>query len=470
MARDAATGVDDAICLLLALAASDWHLRNSDLSQRTGIARSSLHRIARTLTAVGLTNRSRGEIRIGPLAGTILAAQTRDLHLLARRDLGEPGLGRAHQLGRAADTGVIALSAPLVVRNRGRVRIGFSNASSANPWRTALVHAVERGARALRDSVNWLAVRHAADDADRQCRQIEALMQEGVDGLIVSAASAPEVTEKLADCISRGVAVVLVDRDTASPIACTSIVTGCDIAIGHTTALWLAETLTATRADRTGNKPAHRKRILMLPGRADAEPARIRLAAAQAVFAAHPALVVNGPEWTDWSAATAYGIVAAHLARDCLAFDGVWCDSGLQGAGSLQAFLAAGTQPVPPHTGGDLNLVYKLALRHGVPLAAIDYPPVMGRIAVETLHAALRGRWVPRQIEVWSDVILTRGSATRSVHSTLLAEDHVRWDRSDDLILHAGLGKAYDPQSFRIRYPGNSYNRSAAQLARAAPQ
>ena len=73
----------------------------------------------------------------------------------------------------------------------------------------------------------------------------------------------------------------------------------------------------------------------------------------------------------------------------------------------MQAFSDAHYRAgeIPPHTGGDLNLAYKLAIRHRVPLAAMDYPPAMGAVAVETLHATLRGDWVPRSVQVASEVI-----------------------------------------------------------------
>ena len=102
-----------------------------------------------------------------------------------------------------------------------------------------------------------------------------------------------------------------------------------------------------------------------------------------------------------------------------------------------------------------------------MPLAAVDYPPAMGTKAVEVLFAALGGRWVPSFVNVASDIILTRDAATRSVKPHIWAEKHVRWDLPDDLVLASGLGPAYNPRLFRIHYPGNSYNRSAAQLAKA---
>ena len=70
----------------------------------------------------------------------------------------------------------IALSAPSVKRRSGRYRIGFSNASMANPWRVALVHSVEFAAARLGRDVHRLSVRHAGDDAAQQVADIEAMI------------------------------------------------------------------------------------------------------------------------------------------------------------------------------------------------------------------------------------------------------------------------------------------------------
>jgi ribose transport system substrate-binding protein len=161
-------------------------------------------------------------------------------------------------------------------------------------------------------------------------------------------------------------------------------------------------------------------------------------------------------------------IIAAKLAERRDTIDGVWCDSGLQGVGSLRAYVEAGRSgAIPPHTGGDLNLAYKLAIRHGVSQAAVDYPPAMGLRAVEALLDVLRGRPVPRRIDVPTEIVVTRGHATRSVRPDLWSDEHVRWDLPDDLILASGLGASYDPRSFRVHYKGNRYNRSAAHNAGA---
>jgi ABC-type sugar transport system substrate-binding protein len=228
--------------------------------------------------------------------------------------------------------------------------------------------------------------------------------------------------------------------------------------IGDITARWLAERLRG------------RGSLLLLPGLIDADPAHRRLEGAQAVFARYPGLRILDICWTGWQPERGREIVAAKLAEGGEPIDGVWCDSGLQAVGSLRAYLAAGHGgAIPPHTGGDLNLAYKLAIRHGVPQAAVNYPPAMGLRSVEVLLEVLRGRSVPRWVEVPTEIVVTRGDATRSVRPDLWSDEHVRWDLPDDLILASGLGPSYDPRSFRVHYKGNRYNRSAADRTASLP-
>jgi ribose transport system substrate-binding protein len=433
------TGVDGAIGLLTAMARGERG--GKVLRMAMGLPRASGYRVWGDLEAAGIVSVEGREIRPGAVAAA----------LIARHRGSEAVVPQGLRSG--VPEGPVRLSAPPVLRWGKRLRIGFSNASMHNIWRVALVHSVEHAAAALGDAVDWFSVRQAEDSAERQAEDIAALVEAGADGIVVSTVDSAAAAEPVAEAMRRGVSVVLVDRGVAEDVPQTSFVTGDDFELGRLTALWLAETL----GGRGG--------VVMLPGREDAEPAQRRLAAAREVFATFPGIVELGMDWTEWRRDRGRGAMDRAVARWGSRIAGVWCDSGLQGVGSLEAFVAAG-MPIPPHTGGDLNFAYKLAIRHKVKLAAVDYPPQMGARALEILHQSLSGRWVARKVSVPSAVIVTRGHASRSVKPDRWAESHVRWDLPDDLVLGSGLGPAYNPRSFRIHYPGNRYNRSAARAGR----
>ena len=192
-------------------------------------------------------------------------------------------------------------------------------------------------------------------------------------------------------------------------------------------ALWLAEHL------------GGRGRILMLCGREDASPCRLRLQAAMEILGLHPDIEVAAIEFTNWEAEIGHRIVQRHLAAGAR-FDGVWCDSGLQGVGSLRAFVEAGHKrgTIPPHTGGEVNLMYKLAFHHKIPLCGVDYPAAMGALSFQTALDTLFGRQVPRRVEANLEIVISRGHETASVKADLFAEEKVRWDREDEYVHASG--------------------------------
>lgn len=445
-----------AIELIGLLATHEGALRTGEAARLLAIARSSLNRIAHVLADHGLVDLSRrGWIALGPVAARLgqrreTMLRHEDEHRLApRRKRLSRAPGASYVLTRNPDCTCIAATARF--RRTPKFRLGFSNASIDHPWRTALVHSVEYGAVRHDALVSSLSVRHAGLDAERQVLDIEALLSDGVDGLVLSAHDSQTLVEVITEAERRGVPTVIVDRGQPEILPHASFVTCDDRTIGEITARWLCERLRG------------RGSVLLLPGLFGADPAHRRLEGASAVFARHPGIHILDICWTGWQQQQGREIVAARLAAGNEPIDGVWCDSGLQAVGSLKAFVAAGRSgAIPPHTGGDLNLAYKLAIRHGVAQAAVDYPPAMGLRAVEVLIDVLRGRAVPRRIDVPTEIVVTRGHATRSVRPDLWSDEHVRWDLPDDLILASGLGPAYDPRSFRVHYKGNRYNRSAA--------
>lgn len=446
-------GVDVAIALLCELGRRGGTASANYITRTLTIPRSSFHRIARTLQESGVITLDRGVIRVGEVPRAIVQEPS-FLLSKARAPLRARPAAPIRNITQRAPTGPIPLSAPSVRRVVRRPRLGFSNASLDNEWRFALVHAVEHAVARLGQAIGKLSVRHANDDADTQVAHLHALIDEGVDGLIVSAVDPSLISEPLERAHRNGVPVVLVDRAVGPNVPYHSLVWADNEQIGRVHALWLAEKL------------GGRGSIVMLGGKERALPARRRFEAAREMLTNFPELDVLEFHWTDWHREEARLIMDEAIANHGDRIGGVWCDSGLQGSGSMEAFIAAGASRgrIPPHTGGDLNLAYKLAITHRIPLAALDYPPAMGVAAVEVLQAALRGQWVPKTLHVASETILTRGQGTRSIRATLLAEEHVRWDLPDDLVLASGLGDSYDPTRFRVHYPGNRYNRSAADL------
>ncbi len=391
------------------------------LAAELAVPRSTLYAVAREMIVRGwLVQPARGRVALGP--------RWIDLGFPAPERAAPPHCVPAAPMPRSflwnpELAGIVPTEA---FRRPPPWRIGFSNGSRSNPWRRAMLDTMA-AAVAATETIAEFTVLHADDDLELQARQVAELAGAGLDALLVSPIAERGLEAVLTHCRNRRLPVVMVDRTTADPGLHLTYVAGPDAAMGRVTAQWLVETLGGSGE------------VLLLPGVRDASPAMRRLEAALEVFALHPSIRIAAIIHTDWTPEGGYRAVRRqpdllHGSR----IAGVWCDSGLQGAGSLRAWIEAaarGGRPVPPHTGGDLNGIYQLALRHRVPLAAIDYPVTIGSRAVEICIDILSGRPVPRRVEIHAPVVVSRGHDTLSVRGDLALEDRVAWDRPPAVVL-----------------------------------
>ncbi|MDD9874259.1 MAG: substrate-binding domain-containing protein [Gammaproteobacteria bacterium] len=328
-------------------------------------------------------------------------------------------------------------------KKSGPYTIGFSNASISNPWRVAMLHGIEAAAERRAAELKRFIITDANDDPGKQAADIRDLIAQGVDILLVSPATAEALDPVIRRASRQGLPIVLVDREVPSKEHYITFVTASDQALGRISAQWLAEKL--------GGKG----KIVMLGGLAGASPAENRIIAALEVFNQFPELEVLETQYTSWSPANGKSIMAALIQKYGREISGVWADSGLQGSGSLEAFLAAGYQDgdIPPHTGGDFNAMYQLATRHKVPMVGIDYPPAMGATAFDILFDVLAGKGVPRRIEVNQQVVVSEGHETASVKADIYTADYALMDKPGSVIMSSGVGADYDPATFEADYP-----------------
>ena len=305
-----------------------------------------------------------------------------------------------------------------------------------------MLHAIQQAAADNRDTISKLLVTDANDDPAKQVSDIQDLIERDVDLLLVSAATADALDRAVTGAMRQGIPVVMVDRRVTSDNF-VSFVTASDYALGRFTAIWLVEKL-GGEGD-----------IIMLPGIAGASPAELRIRAAREIFNQFPGINVLDMQYTDWSPAKGKQVTSALIQRFGQEIDGVWADSGLQGSGAIEAFVAAGYQDgeIPPHTCGDLNACVKLAVQHDVPVINFDYPPRMGYDSVLVSLDVLAGKTVPKVYEINADVIVTEGHETSSVRADMWVRDYAAMDRPNEIILSTGLGRDYDPNTFEADYP-----------------
>ncbi len=326
----------------------------------------------------------------------------------------------------------------------GPYTIGFSNASQADLWLVTFFQGVQWAAEKNAAKLSKFIITDANSDPTKQISDIQDLLNQDIDLLLVNPATADALDPILSRAMRQGVPVVTAARRVKSDKSFVSFVTASDTALARMSATWMAEKL-----DGKG-------RIVLLPGLAGASPAEMRLKAAKEVFAMFPGIEIIDTQYTSWSPANGKQIMSAIIQRvGADKIDGVWADSGLQGSGSVEAFLNAGVESkdIPPHTGGDLNRMYKLALKHGFPFAGIDYTPSIGIAAVNLAMNVLQGVSVPKRLDVNFQVVISEGDETKSIKADVALKDYVALDKPDDFIMGHGMGPQYDPKTFTANYP-----------------
>lgn len=404
-----------------------------ELLARNDIPQSTGYKLAAALAEEGFLRRtSRGLVALGPAARAFFFAPLKAQPLESPVLVQPPGFPiRSRTVPRMAqwNPNLLDLVSTARFRRAPPFVIGFANASNSSPWRIAMAGSLLAAAQRQHDVVSNVIVRDAKDDPARQAEQIAEMSALGVDLCILSAASenSPVLIEAVHTLAARGTPVIGVDRMCGDASDLVSFVTASDVLVGRMMALWLVERL------------GGRGRIYLLCGREDSSPCRTRLQAAMEIFNLHPDIEVTALEFTDWLAQKGYEVMRQYLASGQVP-DGVWCDSGLQGVGSVRAFVDAGFKrgTIPPHTGGEINLMYKLAFSYKVPLCGVDYPAAMGALSFQAALDTLFGRQIPRRVEANLEIVVSRGHETPSVKADLLAEEKVRWDRDDDYVHASG--------------------------------
>lgn len=410
-------------------------LRSVEILARARLTRATGHALIRALVAKGwLARVDHGLLQLGPKAADLMFGPLEPALALDEapvRLAALPGIKRAEPASLAGEDpwrpDLVELVDTARFARPGKVTIGFANASLSNPWRVALLASMRYGHQLNEDRIAAFDIRTADDDPDAQIAQIDDLVRTGIDILIVSCPNVlnRSLNERLLELSATGLPIIALDRRPSDPSCLVSFVTASDSRIGRVTAQWIVEHLRGP------------SRVWMLSGVEGASPAIRRQAAALTVFSAASHITVEAVAFSNWTEAGGYAAVDRLLEQAGAVPDAVWCDSGLQGVGSLRRFLDHGG-PLPIHSGGDLNLMYKMALMNKLPFVAVDYPAAMGARAMDVALEVLAGKPVRRRVEIAAPVVLPRGHETAGVRADIWAEAHVRWDLPDDAILSQG--------------------------------
>ncbi|MEM9840901.1 MAG: substrate-binding domain-containing protein, partial [Pseudomonadota bacterium] len=441
MSRDAKSNIERIAAILKGFDALNTPRRTQDVLEDLGATRSTGFGLLRAMVRAGWLERyDHGLVQLGPKVRAMAFAPLEAMEPSdAPKIRATPG-GVRHAQGTPDlewDPDLVRTVETSRYRSRPPYRIGFANASVSNDWRRAMQESLAYAEKTNRHQIAALLMADAKDDPKLQRQQIDDLVSEGIDILLISTASVADsdLSNRLKELADEGLPIVAVDRRPNDRSSLTAFVTASDHRIGRVSALWLAEHL------------GGQGRVWMLSGLEGASPAIRRQQAALSVLSQFPGIQVEFVSHTDWTPEGGHLTVGRLMDDAGRPPDGVWCDSGLQGMGSVRQFLDRGLD-VPAHTGGDLNGMYKLCLEQKVPMVALDYPASMGARALEVALDILQGQPVPQRVEVPVQIILPRGQETQSVKADTWAELHVQWSLADEAIL--SQGPALQPSEGRV--------------------
>jgi ribose transport system substrate-binding protein len=267
-----------------------------------------------------------------------------------------------------------------------KVKIALSNSFIGNQWRVEMENVFKAacGMPPYSEQVEC-SVYNAGNDASTQSRQISNLISQGVNGIVINAASTSGLNGVVQQACDRGIVVVSFDNTVDAP--CGLTVNTDQIKFGKQLAQFIVDQLKGQ-----GN-------VVMVTGVAGTGADNDRNKGAKEVFAANPGIKLVAEYSGMWDSATAQRVTSAQLAN-LPKVDGVWVSGGTDGV--IKAFVAAG-RPMPVVGGEGENGFRKFMagiLTPKVNGMSIGQPPFLSVIALELARAVLKNQHPKKSIEI----------------------------------------------------------------------
>jgi ribose transport system substrate-binding protein len=267
-----------------------------------------------------------------------------------------------------------------------KIKIALSNSFIGNTWRVEMENVFKAacGMPPYKDQVEC-SVYNAGNDAATQNRQIANLIAQGVDAIVINAASTTGLNGTVQQACDRDIVVVSFDNTVGNP--CGLTVNTDQIKFGEQLAQFVVDELGGT-----GN-------VMMVTGVAGTGADNDRNAGAKKVFAANPGIKVVATYSGMWDSATAQRQTAAQLPSQPKV-DGVWVSGGTDGV--IKAFIEA-KRPMPVVGGEAENGFRKYLAGVSEPQVngmSIGQPPYLSVISLELARAVVKGEHDKKSITI----------------------------------------------------------------------
>lgn len=293
--------------------------------------------------------------------------------------------------------------------------IGFSNAGISNSWAVFMHREVQAEAERHPQLIKNLYVTEAKDKADKQISDVEDLVAKGIDLLIIRATTEAALDPVVTRLYNKGLPVITVSKGIKSDNY-VSFVDASNIVLGRQNMVWLCEILKGK-----GN-------IVMLGGWPGGGSVIDRKAGADEALGRYPGIKVLDHQYTHFSPTEGKTVMQAMIQSYGKKIDGVWCDSGLQGTGALEALVEAGMNV--PITGDQLNGFMVRVLKNNFKAAMLAYPPRMGAEAVKLAIRVLQGESVSHHFNV--ETLVSTTDPTADIKPDIPWNQLAQPDKPDD--------------------------------------
>jgi len=282
-------------------------------------------------------------------------------------------------------------------------KLALASQGPTNSWATLFdAHARWEVDKLGKDVVSELLYADANGSADKQVPEVEDLLSQNPDALILTPMGRAALSAPVERAMAQGVPVIL----CASGVDTDTFVTEIGTNLYRSGQAWAQFIV-----DQLGGKG----NIVQMNGIPGVDTAETEAKGAASVWAKNPGIKVLDAQYGQWSTAEAKKVMEQWIAKYGKDIQGIWSGGAQMSQGIISAYLDA-KLPIPPIGGGEYsNGFLRMASENNVNFYAVQYPPSMSVLCVDTAVKILRGEPVKRYLDFRDAIKETRDFTNKDI-------------------------------------------------------
>jgi len=269
-------------------------------------------------------------------------------------------------------------------KKAGPYKFGFSNCSTTNAYAVYFWETAKWEATKHPNKIAEFLTTDAGDSAAKQLSDVEDLIAKGIHALIIRPCTLDAAVPAIEKAMDKGIPVIISNRSTKTSKYVTQNTTPW-FDRGRNQAEWVVKQLGGK-----GN-------IVSFEGPAGSGPAVEGFQGAMSVLKNNPNIKILARKATNWSRAEAKATMEDWLQAFPKKIDGILQQSGIMGAGVVEAIEEAKINPCSmPQSGDDYNGYMKWILKNKCNMITTNPTWASGASVVAALMI-LDGQPVPKQ-------------------------------------------------------------------------